>query len=62
MVRSAKDWLAVARDITGITGLGSITWGAYQIYHPAGFIVGGLFAAIVSVLLSFADRDKKAVG
>ena len=30
-------------DAAALTGAALITWGCAQIYHPAGFIVGGLF-------------------
>lgn len=33
----------LATDIAGIAGAASVTWGAYLVYHPAAFIVGGLF-------------------
>ena len=30
-------------DVAGFGGAVAVTYGAGQIYHPAGFIVGGLF-------------------
>lgn len=30
-------------DGTGLSGAAMITYGAHLIYHPAGFIIGGLF-------------------
>ena len=60
MARLAKDLLAVARDVTGLGGLAAVTYGAYQIYHPAGFIVGGLFAVTGAVLLTFLDQKAPA--
>ena len=56
MARLAKNLLAVLRDAAGLGGLGAITYGAFQIYHPAGFIVGGLFAVTGTVLLTFLDQ------
>lgn len=38
----------LARDAVGLLGAGLVTYGAWQIYVPAGFIVGGgmmMFAA-----------------
>lgn len=32
-----------ATDLAGLAGASLITYGAGQVYHPAGFIVGGLF-------------------
>ena len=55
-VSTMKNLLTFARDVTGLAGVGSITWGAYQIYHPAGFIVGGLFATTSAILLTFLDQ------
>lgn len=34
--------VVVARDAAGITGAGLIAYGAWLIFPPAGFIVGGL--------------------
>lgn len=31
------------RDLAGLAGVGSIAYGCWAIYHPAGFIVGGAF-------------------
>ena len=62
MALSPKDLLAIGRDVTGTAGLGAITYGAYQIYPPAGFITGGLFAVIAVVLLSIVEQAKKARG
>ena len=33
----------VLRDLSGLGGVVSATFGAWQIYHPAGWVVGGLF-------------------
>jgi len=56
MARLAKNLLAVARDVAGLGGLGAITYGTWLIYHPAGYIVGGLFAVTGTVLLTFLDQ------
>ena len=63
MIRSPKHLLDAAAkavppivyNVAGLGGLGSITWGAYQIYHPAGFIVGGLLSVIAATCLALAD-------
>jgi hypothetical protein len=60
MMRTPKDLLTMGRDATGLAGLGSITWGSYQIYHPAGFIVGGFFAVTGAVLLTFLDQKGRS--
>jgi hypothetical protein len=47
--------LAAARtlsmDAIGIAGLGAITYGAWLINQPAGFIVGGVLAAACALLV-----------
>lgn len=40
----------IAWSITGFSGLVSIGYGAWLIYHPAGFIVGGVLAVGASAL------------
>lgn len=64
MARALKNLLGVAvgftpmlaRDVLGTAGLSGITYGAWLIYRPAGFIIGGIFAVIVAVLLSAIDQ------
>jgi len=38
--------LVAARDAIGVVAVGSISYGAWLIYHPAGFIVGGVIVLI----------------
>jgi hypothetical protein len=38
-------------DALGFAGAGSIAYGAWLIYVPAGFLVGGALAMALSVLL-----------
>lgn len=38
-----------ARDIAGFAGCALVTYGAWAIFPPAGFIVGGLILAALSV-------------
>jgi len=35
---------SLVRDAFGFAGLASTAYGAWLIYHPAGFIVGGVIA------------------
>lgn len=37
-------------DLMGFAGAGAIAYGAWLIYVPAGFLVGGLLAMALSVL------------
>ncbi len=40
------------RDLTGLSGAGLIAYGAWMIYAPAGFIVGGSLLLCGAMLLS----------
>jgi len=42
------DWI---RDVAGLAGASSVAYGAWAIYEPAGFIVGGILV-LAGVLLS----------
>lgn len=48
------------KDGAGIAGAGLLAYGAWLIYEPAGFIVGGLQLLAVAVLLNVksAKPDK----
>ncbi len=37
-------------DLMGFAGAGAIAYGAWMIFAPAGFVVGGLLAMALSVL------------
>lgn len=32
----------IIADLTGLAGAGLVSWGAFSIYEPVGFIVGGV--------------------
>lgn len=42
--------LSLARDLLALVGAGSVSYGAWLVYEPAGFIVAGLLALIVAVV------------
>jgi hypothetical protein len=44
LARLKADGVVIARDAVGLMGCGSIAYGAWLAWHPAGFVVGGLFA------------------
>ena len=48
----------VMRDLSGLGGVLSATVGAWQIYRPAGFIVGGLFLIAGAWLLARSSEEK----
>lgn len=60
MIRTAHNLLAIVRDAIGLGGIGAITYGTHLIYHPAGYIVGGLFAVTATFLLNLAGARKGA--
>ncbi|WP_176936690.1 hypothetical protein [Bradyrhizobium brasilense] len=41
----------VAFDMVGFAGAGAIAYGAWLIYVPAGFLVGGTLAMAISILV-----------
>lgn len=45
----------IARDLVGLAGVGSISYGAWLIYAPAGFIVAG-FLALAGVIVAARVR------
>lgn len=45
-----KKLLRAIPDLTILAGAGSISFGAWMIYHPAGFIVGGIAFVVIGVL------------
>jgi len=46
----------VMRDLGGVGGIASATFGAWQIYRPAGWIVGGVFLIAGAWLLARAGN------
>jgi hypothetical protein len=46
-------------DCMGAAGCASLTYGAWSIYHPAGFVVAGVL--LIAITLACA-RDLKAPG
>lgn len=51
-IKSARPW---AIDLSGIVGAGLISHGAWLIYRPAGFLVGGVLLVAASLLLARAE-------
>ena len=59
MWRTAADWLPDAtRNVVGICGAALMAYGAWLIYAPAGFIVGGVML-IAGVALSAATAVRR---
>lgn len=40
-------------DAAALLGAGLVSWGAYEIYRPAGFIVAGLFVLAAAILTTW---------
>lgn len=47
--------LVVVRDLIGIMAVASMSYGAWLIYEPAGFIVGGALVLSGVVVLARGD-------
>ncbi len=45
------------RDLAGLSGVGLVSYGAWLIYPPAGFIVGGSLLILGALLLALGHRS-----
>ena len=46
----------LVRDLAGLCGVGLVSYGAWLIYPPAGFIVGGFLLILGALLLALGNR------
>jgi len=46
----------LVRDIAGLSGVGLVSYGAWLIYPPAGFIVGGCLLIVGVLLVALGNR------
>lgn len=46
----------ITRDLVGLAGAGLVAYGAWLIYVPAGFIIGGVLLILAAVLAARAQR------
>ena len=44
------------RDLAGLSGVGLVSYGAWLVYPPAGFIVGGSLMISGALLLALGNR------
>lgn len=44
------------RDLAGLGGVGLVAYGAWLIYPPAGFMVGGTLLILGALLLALGNR------
>ena len=46
----------LVRDLAGLCGVGLVSYGAWMIYPPAGFIAGGILLIVGALLLALGNR------
>ena len=46
----------LVRDLAGLCGVGLVSYGAWMIYPPAGFITGGILLIVGALLISLGNR------
>ena len=46
----------LVRDMAGLCGVGLVSYGAWLIYPPAGFITGGILLIVGALLISLGSR------
>jgi len=46
----------LVRDLAGLCGVGLVSYGAWMIYPPAGFITAGLLLVVGSLLIAIGNR------
>jgi hypothetical protein len=46
----------LVRDLAGLCGVGLVSYGAWMIYPPAGFITGGILLIVGALLISLGSR------
>ncbi len=46
----------LVRDLAGLCGVGLVSYGAWLVYPPAGFIVGGGLMIAGALLLALGNR------
>ena len=44
------------RDLAGLCGVGLVSYGAWLIYPPAGFITAGILLIVGALLISLGSR------
>ena len=44
------------RDVVGLGGVGLVSYGAWMIYPPAGFIAGGILLIVGALLIALGTR------
>jgi hypothetical protein len=47
---------SLVRDLAGLCGVGLISYGAWLIYTPAGFITAGIMLIVGALLIALGNR------
>ena len=47
---------SLVRDLAGLCGVGLVSYGAWMIYPPAGFITAGLLLIVGTLLIALGNR------
>ena len=46
----------IVRDLAGLCGVGLVSYGAWMIYPPAGFITAGILLIVGTLLIALGNR------
>ena len=52
----AKAVPGLVRDLAGLCGVGLVSYGAWLIYPPAGFITAGILLIVGTLLIALGNR------
>ena len=47
---------SLVRDLAGLCGVGLVSYGAWMIYPPAGFITAGILLIVGALLIALGNR------
>jgi hypothetical protein len=48
---------SLVRDLAGLCGVGLVSYGAWLIYPPAGFITAGILLIVGALLIALGNRS-----
>ncbi|WP_295143863.1 hypothetical protein [uncultured Reyranella sp.] len=46
----------IVRDLAGLCGVGFVSYGAWMIYPPAGFITAGILLIVGTLMIALGNR------
>ncbi len=47
---------SLVRDLAGLCGVGLVSYGAWTVYPPAGFITAGILLIVGTLLIALGNR------